>query len=190
MDDRESLEPWLRDAVRAELSGLREVFTGDVASLDAADGAARAAAAHSALAAIRRRDAGRVGRLGERIARVCSGKPRVPSLSGSARYRIPDILTETELLEVKNVARLRLTAQLRDFLAYAESTGRTFILVTRFDTVLAPDLQRLVDDGRIVHRHFPGLLSANGRAFLRRLIESTLELGTAAEATSTAEPQG
>jgi hypothetical protein len=190
MANGEARPPQLREVVRAELSELRRALVGGVGSSDAGDDPERVAAARRALAVVRQRDAGGVGRLGERVARVRAVKPRVPSLSGTARYRIPDILTATELIEVKNVARLRLSPQLRDFLAFAESSGRTFVLLTRFDTVLAPALPRLIDERRITHRHFSGLLSAQGRRFLRELIESSLEPGGAIDGTATGKPGG
>lgn len=127
-----------------------------------------------ALARIRQRDAPGIGRFGEHQARVRDRKRRIPSLSGSARFRVPDILTGTELIEVKNVARLALTPQLLDFVSYAEAEGVEFVLLTRFDTILAPELAALIADGRIRHGQLPGLLSPLGRRLVRRLITDAL----------------
>ncbi|MGH3301024.1 MAG: putative toxin [Streptosporangiaceae bacterium] len=45
---------------------------------------------------------------------------RIPSLSGTAAYRIPDELNSSVLGEVNNVSSLSYTNQLRDFAAYAQ----------------------------------------------------------------------
>jgi len=50
-------------------------------------------------------------------------------------------------------------------------TGPTFVLVNRFDTILAPDLRALIDTGRIEHRHLTGLLSPTGGRLIRHLID-------------------
>jgi len=70
---------------------------------------------------------------------------RIPSLTNTAAYRIPDELTATTLREIKNVRTLGLTAQIQDFIAYAQETGRQFILEVRDNTVLTRGLQTLVD---------------------------------------------
>jgi hypothetical protein len=75
---------------------------------------------------------------------------------------------------VKNVGRLALTPQLDDFASFAAVSGRTFVLLTRFDTTVAPELQALVDSGRIEHRHLSGLLSPTGRRLTRGLIDDSL----------------
>lgn len=168
------LEDSLRTAVRMELSGLDREFT-DALELASDAGMSAQEVVERALARIRQRDAARIGRLGERVARARSEKRRIPSLSGTARFRVPDILTDTELIEVKNVARLALTPQLLDFVSYAEASGVVFVLLTRFDTVLAPDLAKLIQDGRIRHGALPGLLSARGRRVVRMLVAHALE---------------
>lgn len=177
-ETRSDLEESLRTAVRMEASRLgadpsdaAEIPTGRVLSAEEVVG--------RALAWIRQRDAGRVGRFGERVARAKERKRRIPSLNGTARFRVPDILTETELIEVKNVRRLALTPQLRDFLSYAESSRIAFVLLTRFDTVLAPDIRDLIAAGRIRHAELPGLLSPAGRRMVRRLIADALGSGDA-----------
>jgi len=74
---------------------------------------------------------------------------RIPSMTGTAAYRIPDALTDTALTEVKNVASLSYTNQLRDFYWYASFTGRSFKLIVRANTILSPRLQMMVDSGVI-----------------------------------------
>jgi len=70
-------------------------------------------------------------------------------MTGTAAYRIPDALTDTALTEVKNVASLSYTNQLRDFYWYASFTGRSFKLIVRANTILSPRLQMMVDSGVI-----------------------------------------
>jgi hypothetical protein len=178
MNSTDDLEGTFRAAVRLEATNLNTAFA-EVMATAAEAGIPPEEIIGRALARIRQRDAGKTGRLGERIARVRQHKQRIPSLNGTAHFRIPDILTEHELIEVKNVGRLALTPQLVDFLSFSETSGITFVLVTRFDTELAPELQELIDTGRIQHRLFTGLLSENGRRFLRNLIQNRLPEGTA-----------
>lgn len=160
--------------MRVELSRLDRQFS-DALEVAAESGISAQEIVERALARIRQRDAARIGKLGERVARARERKRRIPSASGTARFRIPDILTDSELVEVKNVARLALTHQLRDFLSFADASRIRFVLLTRFDTVLAPDLAQLVADGRIEHRQLSGLLSPIGRRAIRSLIANALD---------------
>ncbi len=90
------------------------------------------------------------GIVGERLAGINPAlKVRIPSMSGTANYRIPDALTSTTLTEVKNVATLSYTRQLDDFLMYSQSQGMSFNLVVRSNTTLSGPLQNLVDSGAI-----------------------------------------
>ncbi len=160
--------------MRVELSMLDRQFS-EALEVAAESGIPAQEIVERALARTRQRDAARIGKLGERIARARERKRRIPSLSGTARFRIPDILTDTELVEVKNVSRLALTPQLLDFLSFAEASRIRFVLLTRFDTVLAPDLAQLVAEGRIEHRQLSGLLSSIGRRVIRSLIANALD---------------
>jgi hypothetical protein len=168
----DSFERALRDSVRTELATLIETF-GQTLDHPPSE-ISREELAGRALARIRRRDGSRVGRLGERVARVPAGKRRIPSMTGTARFRVPDVLSDSELIEVKNVARLTLTPQLTDFLVFAEASGLKMVLLTRFDTVLSPELRALIQAGRIEHRELTGLLSATGRRVIRRMIDEVL----------------
>lgn len=64
-----------------------------------------------------------------------AAKVRIPSMTGTAAYRIPDELTDTSLTEVKNVATLSYTNQLRDFYWYVSLTGRSFNLIVRVNDI-------------------------------------------------------
>ena len=84
-------------------------------------------------------------------------KPRIPSFTKTARYRIPYELTATLLREIKDARRVSLTPQMLDYLEYSRSTGRTFILEVRQSTTLTQEMQRLVDEGQIqLRRTLPG----------------------------------
>ena len=97
-----------------------------------------------------------LGRAGEAAAGIIKNTRRIPSLSGTASYRIPDqLLSDSRLIsEVKNVARLSLTNQIRDFALFA-SQGYNFELWTRDTTRLSGPLQGLVDAGQIIQRFLP-----------------------------------
>ena len=95
----------------------------------------------------------RLGREGEEAAGIGQiPKRKIPSVTRPGRYRIPDELTDVTLREIKNVARLSNTSQLRDFLAHAQLTGRTFILETRAYTRISEPLQELIDEGLVIHK--------------------------------------
>ena len=82
-------------------------------------------------------------------------KTRIPSLTGTAKYRIPDQLTSTTLGEVKNVGHQSLTRQLMDFHLYSQQTGRQFILYTRPNTTFSGPLQNLINNRSIITKPIP-----------------------------------
>ncbi len=90
-----------------------------------------------------------LGKDGERRAGISGPKERIPSLTGTAGYRVPDKVTELTIEEVKNVLKLYKNNQLRDYLAYAQRTNRTFVLWVRQTTKLSKELNRYVADGTI-----------------------------------------
>jgi RHS repeat-associated protein len=89
------------------------------------------------------------GRAGEELAGIVKNTGRIPSVSGSAAYRIPDELNSLVLGEVKNTLRLNYTNQLRDFAAYAGANNLRFNLYVRVGTQLSRPLQQAVDSGAI-----------------------------------------
>lgn len=95
-----------------------------------------------------------LGIAGEEAVGVGS-KVRIPSLTGTAKYRIPDQLTSTTLGEVKNVSHLSLTRQLTDFHMFSQQTGRQFILYTRPNTTFSGPLQNLINNGSIITKPIP-----------------------------------
>jgi hypothetical protein len=95
-----------------------------------------------------------IGRAGEAAAGITRNTRRIPSFSGSAKYRIPDGLNAVTgvLEEVKNVKRLSLSNQLRDSLAYAQHQGYRFELIVRTNTILSSELDAVVQRGDIILR--------------------------------------
>lgn len=104
-----------------------------------------ASAANSSLASVRA-----AGRAGETMAGIVKNTTRIPSASGRAAYRIPDELNSSVLGEVKNVAHLNYTSQLRDFATYAQQNDLTFTLYTRASTTFSSNLRTEIDAGRII----------------------------------------
>ena len=96
-----------------------------------------------------------LGEAGEAAAGIVKNTERIPSATGTAAFRVPDGLTATTLTEVKNVARLGLTNQLRDFAAFAKATGREFDLVVRSTTELSKPLQDFIRAEGINVRFLP-----------------------------------
>ena len=63
------------------------------------------------------------GKMAEAWLRVQAGKTKIPSMTGTACYRFPDMLTDKELIEIKNVKHLRFTNQIQDFLLYSQANN-------------------------------------------------------------------
>lgn len=100
-----------------------------------------------------------VGTAGQAAVSAVQNTARIPSLSGTASYRIPDILDEANgvIGEVKNVQYQSLTSQIQDDISYAKEMGYTFKLYVRSTTQLSGPLQQAVDDGEVVLEDIPGL---------------------------------
>ena len=97
------------------------------------------------------------GRAGEAASGIVGNTQRIPSLSGTAAYRIPDELGAGVLGEVNNVSSLSYTSQLRVFAAYAQQEGLQFNLYVRGSTTLSGPLQTAVDSGSMnLIRSLPG----------------------------------
>ena len=76
-----------------------------------------------------------IGKIGEQLAGI-NPKLKQP-IQVNGRIRIPDGLTDSTLIEVKNVKYISNTCQLRDFATYAKNTGRTMDLYVRPTTKIA-----------------------------------------------------
>jgi hypothetical protein len=93
-----------------------------------------------------------LGKEGEDAAGIVNAKQRIPSLSGTAKYRIPDELLQDQkiLREIKNVKSLSNTNQLKDFNAWAKQNGYQFILEVRAGAKLSGPLQEAIKKGEII----------------------------------------
>jgi len=94
-----------------------------------------------------------LGRAGEEASGVVKNTTRIDV--GAGRYRVPDGLSDTTLSEVKNVGRLSLTAQLRDYASYAQTNGLRFDLHVRPGAELSNPLRDAIDAGIIILRYLP-----------------------------------
>jgi RHS repeat-associated protein len=98
-----------------------------------------------------------IGAAGETAAGVDASAAKVGiQIPGTNTIRYPDMLTNTSLDEVKNVARLANTQQLQDYLLYAQENNLTFNVWVRPSTVLTPTVKDLVSSGQINLRYIPG----------------------------------
>jgi len=90
-----------------------------------------------------------LGQEGEALSGVVRNTERIPSLTGTAKYRTPDGLNRTAktIDEVKNVSYQARTNQIRDNIAFAQQKGFTFSLHVRSTTRLSGPLQREVATG-------------------------------------------
>ncbi|MDR1199320.1 MAG: hypothetical protein LBK94_10000 [Prevotellaceae bacterium] len=93
-----------------------------------------------------------LGVAGERAVGITGSKT---AIKVAGRTRIPDALTRTTLIEVKNVKSLSFTSQLRDFSVFSQQTGREFMLYTRPNTILSTPLRQAIDNGLIIRRFIP-----------------------------------
>ena len=104
-------------------------------------------------AAQRMENARTLGQQGEKAANIVKNTQRIPSLTQTANYRIPDALDKSKkvLIEIKNVKYQGLTNQIRDFSLWAQERCYDFILKTRPDTKISGPLKEYIDSGKIIH---------------------------------------
>lgn len=96
-----------------------------------------------------------LGNAGEEAVGIGASKVRIPSLTNTAKYRIPDRLTSTALEEVKNVKHLSFTRQLQDFHLYSQQNNLQMILHTRPGTTFSAPLQSAINNGTIITKTIP-----------------------------------
>jgi RHS repeat-associated protein len=87
--------------------------------------------------------------IGMERAGVVQNTQRVQSAINPMAYRVPDGLSSTELLEVKNTVYQPYTIQLRDYTQIAQRDGLQFTLKVSTDTRLSGPLQGAIDAGDI-----------------------------------------
>ncbi|MFL9484507.1 putative toxin [Chitinophagaceae bacterium LWZ2-11] len=100
--------------------------------------------------------AGQLGREGMAAARIEQNTTKIPSLTGTAAYRVLNGLANTTLSEVENVAKQSLTSQIKDFAQYSQQNGLNFELHVRESTQLSKPLQQQVLNGNIKLKFLPG----------------------------------
>ncbi len=100
------------------------------------------------------------GKIGERLAGIGdAAKKAIDSITRTATRRLPDAIDDASdtLIEVKNYSSgvVRLTNQLRDFVAYSQQKGYTFVLYVKNPEMISADLQALVTEGLISLKKLP-----------------------------------
>jgi RHS repeat-associated protein len=91
-----------------------------------------------------------LGDAGEEAVGIVAKKKRIPSLSGKAKWRVPDELTDLRLREVKNRAYVCKTGQIEDFLLYTQKFDMEYILEIRGTTKVAKTLLDLKKKNLII----------------------------------------
>lgn len=96
--------------------------------------------------------ASKLGKEGENAAGIINAKTRIPSLSNTAKYRIPDELLQDEkvLREIKNVSTQSYTRQLKDFNEWSKQNGYQFVLEVRPGAKLSGPLEEAINKGDII----------------------------------------
>lgn len=98
------------------------------------------------------------GAAGEAAAGIVKNTERIASATGTATYRVPDVLDHGAKIigEVKNytTTSVPLTGQIKDDIAHAQANGYTMILQVWQGAQLSQPLQQLVNQGTIKLVHF------------------------------------
>lgn len=97
----------------------------------------------------------RIGQAGERAVRAAVDIGPKVGIKVNGVSRIPDGLTDTAVNEVKNVASLSYTSQLRDFAQFAKDTGREFNLYVRPGAKLSEPLLKAREAGDVIIHEIP-----------------------------------
>jgi hypothetical protein len=95
------------------------------------------------------------GREREQAAQIVKNTRHVDSLTGTAKFRVPNEITEAGIREVMNVKELSLTNQIKDLLLVAQKEKKQLTIVIRKGTKLSKPLQELVDKGQILIEFLP-----------------------------------
>jgi hypothetical protein len=110
------------------------------------------------------------GRLGEKDAKVGAYKQHIPSVTKTAKYRVPDILSDAYLIEVKNVKYQRFSNQIKDFLAFCRETNRCLVIFIRKDTRVSVEIEELIAGGEITIQYLSNYMSEAGQEIIRKVL--------------------
>ncbi|URX61664.1 wall-associated protein [Luteibacter anthropi] len=97
----------------------------------------------------------RLGQEGEHAVRAAFDIGKKEEIVVNGVKRIPDGITDTTINEVKNVASLSYTSQLRDYAQFAKDTGREFNLFVRPGAKLTGTLEKAAAAGDINIHEIP-----------------------------------
>jgi len=94
------------------------------------------------------------GAAGERAAGIDPKAPkeRIPSATGTAKYRVIDASDSKSMTEVKNTGIFRITNQIKDFVSNAADTTRDFIVKLREGAFIGPKAQDYINENNIIVR--------------------------------------
>jgi hypothetical protein len=97
------------------------------------------------------------GKAGEKQAGVDPSKPkeRIPSETGTAKYRVPDEYDPAtgKIAETKNVARFdRITNQIKDLVKFTQKIMGELTLNLRSNTTITPSAQKYLDENDVIIR--------------------------------------
>jgi hypothetical protein len=97
-----------------------------------------------------------LGKEGEKMSGITGPKIRIPSATGTAKFRVPDELTSVHLKDAKNVADLHWTDQLTDFGIFAQQNNLKYIIEVRQNTKIGPKAQQMIQTFNVqVNRVYP-----------------------------------
>jgi hypothetical protein len=162
--------PWCIGAISSVVLGAAirgvtggDIFDAEAIAIDAATGAIGAGFANKIgkLAQLARMPSSGIGksavlgRIGEKAAGT-SGKKTAVTIGG--KVRVPDQVTSSAVIEVKNVASVsaREAAQISDSVALAQGTGKEAVLLTRPGADVSR-VQGLIDNRSLTHGTIPGI---------------------------------
>jgi RHS repeat-associated protein len=141
----------------AWIAGLGGAGASAVVATEAEEGVPEAEAVTGELVERGGAAAVRIGQAGEAAVRAVRDIGPKIAIDVAGRTRIPDGLLPTILSEVKNVASLSYTQQLRDFAQYAIQNNLRFDLYVRPNTTLSEPLAAAIRNGTINLLDIPGL---------------------------------
>ncbi|WP_203981222.1 golvesin C-terminal-like domain-containing protein [Planosporangium flavigriseum] len=76
-------------------------------------------------------------------------KVRIPSATGTAAYRTPDLTRPDFILDMKNVKRLKVTPQIIDFAEHAAANNLKFAILTNQKAKLTPAMKGMMEAGLV-----------------------------------------